>query len=52
MDRLDKGHKIGVAYDLIKRVMEDTDEELWSYLYLENALAELDRWFEEGEDVR
>ena len=49
MDRLNKGHKIGVAYDLIKRVFDDTDEELWAYLYLENALAELDRWFEEDE---
>ena len=29
MDRLDKRHKIGVAYDLIQKVMEDTDEEKW-----------------------
>ena len=52
MDRLDKGHKIGVAYDLIKRVMEDTDEELWAYKYLGDALVALDEWFEESEDER
>lgn len=52
MDRLDKGHKIGVAYDLIKRVMEDTDEELWAYYWLKDALYDLDKWFEESEDER
>ena len=52
MDRLDKGHKIGVAYNLIKRVFEDTDEELWAYRWLEYALVALDRWFEESEDER
>ena len=52
MNEVDKRHKINVAYSLIKTVMEDTDEEKWSYLFLENALAELDRWFEEGEDAR
>lgn len=52
MDRLDKRHKLSVAYDLIQKVMEDTDEEKWSYLFLENTLAELDRWFEEDEDAR
>ena len=52
MNEADKRHKINVAYNLIKTVMEDTDEELWSYFFLENALAELDRWFEEGEDAR
>ena len=52
MDRLDKRHKLGVAYDLIKRVMEDTDEEKWSYKALEDALGALDEWFEESEDER
>lgn len=52
MDKLDKKHKISVAYDLIRKVMEDTNEEQWSYLFLEDALIELDRWFEEGEDAR
>lgn len=52
MNEVDKRHKINVAYNLIKTVMEDTDEEKWSYLFLENVLAELDRWFEEGEDAR
>ena len=52
MNEADKRHKISVAYNLIKTVIEDTDEELWSYFFLENVLAELDRWFEEGEDAR
>jgi len=52
MDRLDKGHKIGVAYDLIKRVFDDTDEELWAYEWLGDALVALDKWFEESEDER
>lgn len=52
MDRLDKTHKLGVAYDLIKRVFDDTDEELWAYKYLGDALVALDEWFEESEDER
>ena len=52
MNEVDKRHKINVAYNLIKTVLEDTDEEKWSYLFLENALTELDCWFEEGEDAR
>ena len=52
MNEVDKKHKINVAYNLIKTVMEDTDEKLWSYFFLENVLAELDHWFEEGEDAR
>ena len=47
MDKLDKTHKIGVAYNLIKTVMEDTDEDLWAYKYLGDALADLDFYFEE-----
>jgi hypothetical protein len=47
MDRLDKGHKINVAYDLIKRVAEDTNEELWAYEWLSDALVALEKWFEE-----
>lgn len=45
----DKRHKINVAYNLIKTVMEDTDEELWAYKELADALVELDDWFEEWE---
>lgn len=51
MNEADKTHKISVAYNLIKTTLEDTDDKLWSYFFLENALAELDRWFEEGEDA-
>lgn len=47
MDKLDKTHKINVAYNLIKTVMEDTDEDLWAYKYLGDALADLDFYFEE-----
>ena len=36
----DKRHKIGVAYNLIETVLNDTDEELWAYKYLEDALAD------------
>ena len=43
----DKLHKIRVAYNLIEIVKEDTDEELWAYKELEDALVSLDDWFEE-----
>ena len=49
MNEADKRHKINVAYNLIKTVMEDTDEELWAYKYLEDALVALDSYFEEWE---
>lgn len=48
MDRLDKTHKINVAYDLIKRVFEDTDDDKCGYRDLEGALASLENWFEES----
>ena len=48
MDRLDKTHKINVAYDLIKRVFEDTDDDKWGYRDLEDAMASLENWFEES----
>lgn len=47
MDRLDKTHKIGIAYDLIERVKEDTDEVLEAYCCLEDALAALDDYYEQ-----
>lgn len=50
MDKLDKTHKINVAYNLIKTVMEDTDEELWAYEWLGDALVALNKWFEEWDD--
>lgn len=46
----DKRHKIGVAYDLISRVFDDTDEDSWAYEYLSEALTSLQEWFEE-EDI-
>lgn len=47
MDRLDKTHKVNVAYDLVKRVAEDTDDDLWAYEWLSDALVALEKWFEE-----
>ena len=46
----DKIHKIGVACDLIRTVMYDTDEEMWAYEFLTQAMGSLNEWFEE-EDI-
>ena len=43
----DKQHKINVAYNLIQTVLNDTDEELWAYKDLYDALISLNDWFEE-----
>lgn len=45
----EKAHLMHIAYDNIEKVQSDTDEDLWAYEYLGNALAELDQWFEESE---
>ena len=43
----EKVQKIGVAYNAIRTVFEDTDKKLWAYEYLGNAIVALDEWFEE-----
>lgn len=45
----EKIHDIQVARNLIQTVVEDTDEDLWAYEQLKNALVELNQWFEESE---
>lgn len=50
MCKSDKQHKINVAYDLISRVADDTDENLWAWEDLHQALVSLEEWFEE-EDI-
>lgn len=52
MNEVDNRCKIGVAYDLIEKVLSDTDEERWAYYWLKDALYGLDKWFEESEDER
>ena len=51
MCKSDKQHKINVAYDLISRVADDTDEGLWAWEDLHQALVSLEEWFEE-EDIQ
>lgn len=50
MNEVDKRYKIGVACDLIEKVLNDTDEKLWTYYWLKDALYDLDKWLEESED--
>lgn len=50
MCKSDKGHQINVAYDLISRVCDDTDEDIWAWEFLTEALRALGDWFEE-EDI-
>ena len=45
----EKLQQIGVAYNIIKTIMIDTDEDLWACKYLEDALADLECYFEESE---
>lgn len=45
----EKKHAISIAYDNIKKVLEDTNENLWAYKYLEEAITNLDFYFEEWE---
>lgn len=45
----EKIHDIQVARNLIQTVVEDTDEDLWAYKHLTDALLGLEEWFEEPE---
>jgi hypothetical protein len=45
----EKAHDIKEAYRLISNVLEDTDEDLWAYEFLEKAKMNLFNWFEEVE---
>lgn len=49
MTEREKLQQIGVAYNIIKKIMTDTDEDLWACKYLEDALADLECYFEESE---
>lgn len=46
----DKRHKINVAYNLIEKVCNDTDDDCNAYDDLCNALDWLGAWFDE-EDI-
>jgi len=50
MCKSEKTHNINVAYDLIERVRDDTDEDKWAYEYLTEALVSLNDWFNESEE--
>lgn len=45
----DKTHLINIAFNNIKKVLNDTDEDLFAHHYLEEALLELEDWFEESD---
>lgn len=45
----EKTHKISVAYNSIRKVLEDTDEELWAYDFLTDAIVALNLYFEESD---
>lgn len=47
MTEKEKNQKIAVAYNAIETVRQDTDEDLWAYEWLSQALVELDKWHEE-----
>lgn len=42
----EKLHDIAIAFNLIEKVLGDTDEELWAYDYLEEAKFALEEYFE------
>lgn len=44
----EKTNEISVAYNSIRKVLEDTDEELWAYDFLTNAIVAL-LYFEESD---
>ena len=50
MCKNEKIHHINVAYDLISKIRDDTDEDTWAYEELTQALMSLSEWFEE-EDI-
>ena len=43
----EKMHEISVAYNCLEKVLENTDEDLWAYKYLEDAITALNLYFEE-----
>lgn len=43
----EKYHEIAVALNNIRKVAEDTDEELWAREYLDDAIVALEQYFEE-----
>lgn len=45
----EKIHYMNIAYNNIKKVLDDTDEDLWAHKYLEEAITNLDFYFEEWE---
>jgi hypothetical protein len=45
----EKYHEIAVALNSIRKVAEDTDEELWARKYLDDAIVALNEYFEESE---
>lgn len=49
MTAKEKIYEIGIAYNKIDAVLKDTDIDLWAYKYLEDALADLEFYFEEQE---
>ena len=49
MTEKEKAQKIAVAYNAIETVHQDTDEDLWAFEWLSNALMELEKWYEEIE---
>lgn len=49
MTEREKAQKIAVAYNAIETVLQDTDEYLWAFEWLSNAIMELQKWYEEIE---
>lgn len=47
MTNSEKIHDVRYAFNLIKTVKDDTDEDLWAYEILEDALDVLKQYFEE-----
>jgi hypothetical protein len=50
MCKSEKRHNINVAYNLISKVRDDTDEDGWAWEELTQALTSLSEWFEEREE--
>lgn len=49
MTRNEKIHEMNIVYNKLKNVLDDTDEDLWAHHHLEEALLELEDWFEESD---
>lgn len=50
MCKSEKRHNINVAYDLISKVRDDTEEETWAFDFLTDAMVSLSDWFDEREE--